>query len=350
MKRLTLLLILSPILLFGQTRQKAIADSIKKAGQNLSSVANLLDKMPGTKVERISATDSGDYVTLLVRIRVAEAKIAALELAAPVKVATKLNPSFNTSPIVALAAFRPLLEPDTVTALTPRKMMSLKGAAIAAVRGVAVKVPTFPFEPEEPEPLAILDNILIAIKSPQRIHPATVTVPIFEEKKMEVSEMHLSDEGYALLEKMEGFSPELYSLKDGGFTIGFGFFVPYGEAAKWSKGVTLEEAERIIREKMPAYEDQVKQYINVPLTQTEFDALTMLAYNLGGFAKATSIVNDINSGGDFGMLQRDWMRFVHSKAPNVMKGLMNRRKDELRVRNEMYYQPERKLLIYNNKR
>lgn len=350
MRRLTLLLILSPLFLFGQHRQRAIADSIKKAGANLSAVANFLDRAPGTNVDRIIVSDSGEYVTLLVRVHIPEMKIAALEWAAPTRLQTKGNPAFKATSVAAMAAYRPLLEPDTITALTPTMMARVKVAALIAGRGVAVVVPNFPFEPEEPEPLPIRGNIPISIKAPQRVHPAAVAVPVFEEKKMEVSEMHLSDEGYALLEKMEGFSPELYSLKDGGFTIGFGFFVPYGEAGKWSKGVTVEDAERIIREKMPAYEDQVKQYINVPLTQTEFDALTMLAYNLGGFAKATSIVNDINSGGDFGMLQRDWMRFVHSKAPNVAKGLMNRRKDELRVRNEMYYQPERKLLIYNNKR
>jgi GH24 family phage-related lysozyme (muramidase) len=165
-----------------------------------------------------------------------------------------------------------------------------------------------------------------------------------------VVDMHLSEEGYTLLEKMEGFSPELYSLGDGGFTIGFGFFVTYSEADKWRKGVTIADAERMIRQKVPAYEDQVKRYINVPLTQEEFDALTMLAYNLGGFSKASSIVNDINSYAGFDQLQRDWMRFVHSKAPGVMKGLMNRRNDEIRVRNEANYQQERKILIYKNKK
>ncbi len=167
---------------------------------------------------------------------------------------------------------------------------------------------------------------------------------------MPVEEMHLSDEGYSLLEKLEGFSPELYTLGDGGFTIGFGFFVPYSEGNKWAKGITWEDAERLIREKVPAYEDQVKKYINVPLTQVEFDALTMMAYNLGGFSKATSIINDINGDAGFEKLQRDWMRFVHSKAPGVMKGLVNRRKDEMKVRSEWDYQPEREIQVFKNRK
>lgn len=351
MRRLTLLLILSPILVFGQNRQRAIADSIRAAGKNLQAVSGFISRMPGTDVEHIQVSDSDEYLTMVVHIHIAGATvIPRLPVIGTRKI--QIPERIFTAPGVApqLARYRPLLEKDTITPLAVSDVRQLKLLQPGPSRLWTVVVPTFPFEPEEPEPLMTLDARPLEINAPQRAHPVAVAVPVFEEKKMEVSEMHLSDEGYALLEKMEGFSPELYSLKDGGFTIGFGFFVPYGEAGKWSKGVTVAEAERILREKVPSYEDQVKQYINVPLTQTEFDALTMLAYNLGGFAKATSIVNDINSGGDFGMLQRDWMRFVHSKAPNVMKGLVNRRKDELRVRNEMYYQPERKLLIYNNKR
>ncbi|MBX2907289.1 MAG: lysozyme [Taibaiella sp.] len=388
MKRLALLLILSPLFLFGQNRQSAIADSIRKSGNNLQSVADYVSKVPGTNIDRIGVTDSNGYVTLVVRLKVADMQVAPLTFATPVAMKTKagqlfsppMTPSFPVyTPLItdvyitpvefvapiaikttrsqlfspqegpSLPAYRPLMEPDTIDALYPASMVSMRNTLPPVTKAAIVTVPVFPFEPEEPEPLPILNNKPFAITAPRKLRARAVQVPFFEEKKMEVSEMHLSDEGYSLLEKLEGFSPELYSLKDGGFTIGFGFFVPYGEANKWKKGITIEEAEVIIREKVPAYEDQVKQYINVPLTQTEFDALTMLAYNLGGFAKATSIVNDINSGGDFGKLQHDWMRFVHSKAPNVMKGLMNRRKDELRVRNEMYYQPDRKLLIYNNR-
>ena len=172
---------------------------------------------------------------------------------------------------------------------------------------------------------------------------------MLEDELYPVDEMHLSEEGYSLLEKLEGYSPELYSLNDGGYTIGFGFFVPYSEGSKWRKGVTWEEAERLIHQKVPAYENQVKEFINVKLTQKEFDALTMLAYNLGGFSKATSIVNDINNLDGYDQLQADWKRFIHSKAPNVSKGLMNRRKDELGVRSISDYQPDRKVIIYKNR-
>jgi GH24 family phage-related lysozyme (muramidase) len=76
----------------------------------------------------------------------------------------------------------------------------------------------------------------------------------------------------------------------------------------------------------------------------------MLAYNLGGFSKATSIINDVNNQVEFDKLKASWKRFVHSKATNVSKGLMNRRRDELEVRELSYYQPNRKIQIFNSKK
>ena len=424
MKRLLLLFILSPVMLFGQTRRTAIVDSIKAAATNLHDVSAVINNYPDTKVEHIQVSDSGEYVTMVVRVHVTEAGVITslpslpvvniktgdivaagvgivtipplpppvieayiIESLTPlaaaksktgdipfVKISTVAIPSLpdikprliEALPVVAVTQLRIAgipagkMDPATVPPLPdirpklidafPLAVAQLK-IDIVAHKADTVSVPTLAdIELETMEALPPLAAVMLAVGNRSAGKIDTVTVPVFEEKKMPVTEMHLSDEGYSLLEKMEGFSPELYSLNDGGFTIGFGFFVPYGEGSKWDKGVTWEDAENMIRQKVPVYEDQVKQYVNVLLTQEEFDALTMMAYNLGGFSKATSIVNDINSNADFEQLQKDWMRFVHSKAPGVMKGLMNRRKDEMQVRNESDYQPGRKIQILKYKK
>lgn len=385
MKWLLLLLILTPVYLFGQVRQKAIVDSLKAAAPDLKRVSTIINKYPGNKVENILVTDSGDYVTLIVRVLVADAGVIPRLPAQPLStINTKAIMPHNAGIVPVPPPPRLVLPADTVLPLPLLAVCTLISKEKITETMKTVVLPPYPIMLPEPEPLPIdavreltiatatvkmnkiptpplppfvtfdqeiIDTLqlITTIKFGTKHHPKpipkSVTVPVFEEVRFPVAEMHLSDEGYELLEKMEGFSSQLYSLKDGGFTIGFGFFVPYGESSKWEKGVTWEQAEKIIRQKVPTYEDQVKIYINVPLTQKEFDALTMLAYNLGGFSKATSIVNDINSNADFEKLQKDWMRFIHSKAPGVMKGLINRRKDELQVRNESYYQPERKIQI-----
>ena len=246
----------------------------------------------------------------------------------------------------------PIFKDDSIPDMQLVGINEIKTTILADARLEAVAI-TIPL------PFYIADDIDL---SPM-LHVApiyTATIPagkadsvtpfvMLEDELYPVDEMHLSEEGYSLLEKLEGYSPELYSLNDGGYTIGFGFFVPYSEGTKWRKGVSWEEAERLIHQKVPAYENQVKAFINIKLSQKEFDALTMLAYNLGGFSKATSIVNDINNLEGYDQLQADWKRFIHSKAPNVSKGLMNRRKDELGVRSISDYQPDRKVIIYKNR-
>ena len=424
MKRLLLLLILCPVILFGQTKRKAIVDSIKAETANIEGVSALIRHVPGSRVEHIDATDSGEYVTVVVRFRVTEPiLITELPLLSIFKVKIGSIIPAELSELIIPPLYKLFAEPDTILALSLISIVRLNMEDIPFIKGKPVEIPNLshidlmPTEavpilavtlfrnedivagmahlvavpalaeilPETIVPLPVLPVTLFKIadiligaarvmpippisevdleapeslplfalfKLPVDYHPAakidSIEIPVFEERKMPVEGMHLSADGYSLLEKLEGFSPMPYALKDGGLTIGFGFFVPYGEGSMWKRGMTWEEAEQIIRQKMPLYENQVKQYINVPLTQNEFDALTMLAYNLGGFSKATSIVNDVNRQADFDRIQIDWKRFVHSKAPGVTKGLMNRRRDELQVRNESDYQPERKIQILKN--
>ncbi len=458
MKRLLLLLIFFPVILFGQTRRKEIVDSIKAAAANLQNVSGLLTNNPGTRVTNIQVSDSGDYVNIVVRVHVIEPSfikpisllpavnsktgeivayspvtatvppvppiVGTENMAAPSRLAVFKIDSWGIPdgkkdtaavpplpPIVGmensatpspLAVFKidswgipdvkketimvqpfpdvipvmsealplpvvklfkiddivvarldavtlaPLLDllPGLLEALPLPTVTLFKVDGIVVARLDTLTVPPMPdFRLELIDDLPLLAVVELAIENRSTQKLDTLAIPVLEDRKMPVAGMHLSDEGYSLLEKLEGFSPELYSLRDGGFTIGFGFFIPHAEIGRWEKGVTWEEAERIIRQKVPAYEDQVKRYINVPLTQNAFDALTMLAYNLGGFSKATCIVNDINEQADYDKILSDWKRFVHSKAPNVTKGLMNRRKDELDVRNVSEYQPERKIQI-----
>ena len=414
MKRLLLLFLLSPVVLFSQTRRQQSIDSIKAAAStNLKGIPALLGSTPGTRLENLSVLDSGEYVTIITRFHVVIADAIKATPPKPVIIlkTDSVTDSLNTANIPQLPPFieevrliptpNVILKTDSVTdglttANVPQLPPFIEEVHLISTPIVILKtdivtgsltaanIPPLPPFIEEvhliPTPIVILKTdsiadlisvvtipplppIIIEVDTMLAVSPIallktripagkmdTVVVPDLEEKKYPVAGMHFSDEGYSLLEKLEGFSPELYSLKDGGYTIGFGFFVPYSEGTKWEKGVTWEDAERIIRQKMPQYEDQVKKFINVPLTQNQFDALIMLAYNLGGFSKATSIVNDINSQADFDQLRNDWNRFVHSKAPGVTKGLINRRRDEIGVRNDADYQPKRKVNIFKTRK
>ncbi len=428
MKRLLLLLFLSPVILLAQTRRKNVIDSAKDAAAiNLQHMSASMQNNPCTKVAELRTIDNGEYITTVVFHHIITAADSAVR---ETETITELHPlsvvKFHTEDIpvskpgivtlppppvfraVTITALPPLpvfkfdtehipvskaeiamtlppvhfsqaekitalplvtlntadipvfkaelvteppriyfIQADSITGLQPLPVVQLHTKDIPVIKTEILTLPPpLVFRVDiisdlSPFPLVKLNMEVI----PVRKREIVVTFPDIWEIRTPVAEMHLSEDGYSLLQKLEGYSPELYSLNDGGFTIGFGFFVPYKEGAKWGKGITLDEAERILQQKVPAYEAQVKEYVNVPLTQREFDALTLLAYNLGGFSKATSIINDINNMVDFDQLQSDWKRFVHSKAPNVSKGLMNRRKDELEVRKTSNYQPDRKIQI-----
>jgi GH24 family phage-related lysozyme (muramidase) len=299
MKRMLILLALLPVILLAQQQGHDAIDSNQDIAINLQSMAASMSNDQCTKVAEIRTTDNGEYITTVVFLH------SITEPDTAIKANTEPDTPANKEITETVA---PANKENTETVTPPDKEITKTVA---------------PANKENTEP------------APPR--PDEIRTP--------VDSMHLSPDGYSLLQKLEGYSPSLYMLGDGGYTIGFGFFVPYNEGYKWRNGITWEGAENMIKQKMPAYEAQVKEYVNVPLTQNEFDALTMLAYNLGGFSKATSIINDINNQVDFDILQRDWKRFIHSKAPNVAKGLMNRRKDELGVRKLSDYQPDRKIQV-----
>ena len=86
----------------------------------------------------------------------------------------------------------------------------------------------------------------------------------------------------------------------------------------------------------------MRNYVKVSLTQNEFDALVMLAFNIGTrdnlnhkglyYSTALKVING-ESPED---LDRAWMQFVYSRGVR-MKGLVNRRKSELNVYHKGIY-------------
>ena len=317
MKQLLLLFILSPVILFGQTRRTAIVDSIKAAASNLQDVSKLISKYPDAKMEHPRVSDSDEYVTIVVRVHIEDAGVIPhLPMLPVIKLNTKyivttgmstvtvppLPPAvieayeitalprpaitqFKTGeipvtkmhpvtvpplpnvrpeliadlPVAGIAQFKvrdiaalkvnmiplpplPNVRPELIADLPWTGIAPFRIGNIAAARMDTAQLPKFDWVTLEALPLPAAVILAVAEVTVAKID--TVEVPGFEEKKMPVTGMHLSEVGYSLLEKLEGFSPDLYSLKDGGFTIGFGFFIPYGEGAKWDKGVTWEQAEK----------------------------------------------------------------------------------------------------------
>lgn len=136
--------------------------------------------------------------------------------------------------------------------------------------------------------------------------------------------MTTSSTGLAHLQEFEALRLTPYRLGDGGSTIGWGRFYPdsgppppasidRATADAWFAEDVRERGER-----------WVKAYVNVPLTQPQFDALVSMAYNLSPKSFRT-IAEAVNAGND---PEAAAMRFVRA-GTNLERGLRRRRESEL---------------------
>lgn len=135
--------------------------------------------------------------------------------------------------------------------------------------------------------------------------------------------MRISDTGIALIKKFEGYSLTAYRCPAGVWTIG------YGHTGGVKKGdyITREQAEKLLREDLRAFERGVRSRLTVDVNQNQFDALVSFAYNVGVIALSKStLLRKLNSG-DFEGAAAEFPRW-NKASGKVLKGLVKRRKAE----------------------
>ncbi len=105
--------------------------------------------------------------------------------------------------------------------------------------------------------------------------------------------MEFSDNGIDAIKRFEGFSPVPYPDAQG-FSIGYGHFILPGENLT---KIDRAQAETLLRQDARTASDAVNQFVGVPLTQNQFDALVSFAYNVGVTAfKKSTLLRELNAG------------------------------------------------------
>ncbi len=181
--------------------------------------------------------------------------------------------------------------------------------------------------------------------------------------------IRVSPKGRALITGSEGFEPRVYHPSPAsGVTIGYGYDlksrkkelvvrdlmrvgVTEKDAKLIAQGVgktgtaatafvkdpnvtrlrlTEKQANQMFEHDIQEYENVVRRFVRVPLTQNQFDALTSLASNLGGpnFAKS-DVVRALNRG-SYEEAARNFLHYTRS-GKTVMRGLWIRRKQEVEL-------------------
>ncbi len=105
----------------------------------------------------------------------------------------------------------------------------------------------------------------------------------------------LSAAGLALLKRSEGFKAAEYLDAVGLPTIGYGHRLLPGES--FPHGITEAQAAMILLNDVQIAERAVRLFVQVPLTQGQFDALVDFVYNLGSSRlRHSTLLVDLNAG------------------------------------------------------
>jgi lysozyme len=130
--------------------------------------------------------------------------------------------------------------------------------------------------------------------------------------------------------KWEGLKLQAYRDIVGIWTIGFGnTFNPFtGEPVKQGLIITENEARRWLNKTVGDFREKVEALVKVPLKDTQLDALTSLAYNIGlGAFQRSTLLRLLNAGQPAETVAEQFLRWNRA-AGKVVRGLTLRRQAE----------------------
>jgi lysozyme len=134
-----------------------------------------------------------------------------------------------------------------------------------------------------------------------------------------------------LVKQSEGFSAHPYKDSAGYGTIGYGHKIVAGE--DFEDGLTVAEAETLMRADLDKAAGAVSELVKVPLSQGQFDALTDFAFNLGAAnLRNSTMLRKLNSG--YGEeVPAELLRWVYAGGEKL-SGLVTRRQREVALWNK----------------
>ncbi|WP_337871619.1 lysozyme [Ignavibacterium sp.] len=137
----------------------------------------------------------------------------------------------------------------------------------------------------------------------------------------------VSKAGIDLIKKYEGLRLTAYKDPAGILTIGYG----HTKTVKPGMSINKEMAELLLKIDLIDAENIVRDYVDIELTQTQFDALVSFVFNVGAgkFIKSTllRLLND----GKILEAGEEFMKWTKARTPGGMKelpGLVKRRAEE----------------------
>ena len=138
---------------------------------------------------------------------------------------------------------------------------------------------------------------------------------------------HINNEALELICHFEGFSPKIYTCPAGYPTIGYGHVVGANENAKFSSGISEEDAKIILKADVGIAEAAVLRLITAPINDNQFGALVSFTFNLGSGTLQRSTLRKKVNHQQHDAVPAEFMKWVYSGGKKL-PGLVKRRAAE----------------------
>lgn len=140
--------------------------------------------------------------------------------------------------------------------------------------------------------------------------------------------MIFSDKGLDLLKQLEGFRPKPYADSGGKMTVGYGhLIVPNDGVAGAGDVISGVKASQLLVKDVARTVEGVNNAVTNNITQNQFDALVIFAYNVGVSALNNSTLMKLFNKGDIEGASNQFVRWDMAGGKHI-PGLLTRRLNE----------------------
>jgi GH24 family phage-related lysozyme (muramidase) len=161
--------------------------------------------------------------------------------------------------------------------------------------------------------------------------------------------MNLSSQGIHLLQSIETLALQPYDDQNGktinawckGATIGYGHLIAKNDWSKYQNSINQNDAEQLFQSDLAPFVKTVNNKVTATVSQSEFDALVILTFNIGAgnfnSSSVLKLVNDPTADTSYPTLESAWKAWNKSHG-KVMRGLEKRRQAEWDIYSKGLYQ------------
>lgn len=138
----------------------------------------------------------------------------------------------------------------------------------------------------------------------------------------------ISKKGIEFLKRVEGEELTVYNDEAGYPTIGVGHKLKPGEKFTF---ITQSKSDELLMRDLRESENAINRYVNVPLTQNQYDSLVSFIFNVGvdAFKKSTMLTKINNDDFNGAVNEFDRWKFITVNGEKIVSnGLLNRRIEE----------------------